>query len=83
HPLLAAAGEAWLRGALQALLEGPGGVRERMERFAAELVAAAQGVTGDARLAAKARRAACDFAAELLHFLDPVRYPLMSRWVWD
>lgn len=83
HPLLAAAGEAWLRGALQALLEGPGGVRERMERFAAELVAAAQGVTGDARLAAKARRAAFDFAAELLHFLDPVRYPLMSRWVWD
>jgi len=24
-----------------------------------------------------------DFAAELLHFSDPERYPLMTRWVWD
>lgn len=24
-----------------------------------------------------------DLAAELLHQLDPERYPLMSRWVWD
>jgi hypothetical protein len=24
-----------------------------------------------------------DFAAELLHNLDPERYPLMTRWVWD
>lgn len=83
YPLLAAAGEEWLRQALQALLEGPGEVRGRMERFAAELVAAARDVAEDARHAAKARRAAFDFAAETLHFLDPVRYPLMSRWVWD
>lgn len=24
-----------------------------------------------------------DLAAELLHYVDPERYPLMSRWVWD
>jgi hypothetical protein len=24
-----------------------------------------------------------DLAAELLHALDPARYPLMCRWVWD
>lgn len=24
-----------------------------------------------------------DLAAEVLHFLDPERYPLMCRWVWD
>ena len=35
------------------------------------------------KAAGKVRRAAWDFAAELLHFSDPVRYPLMARWVWD
>ena len=24
-----------------------------------------------------------DLAAEILHYLDPERYPLMCRWVWD
>jgi hypothetical protein len=28
-------------------------------------------------------RWARDFAAEVLHNLDPERYPLMTRWVWD
>lgn len=28
-------------------------------------------------------RWAHDLAAELLHYADPERYPLMSRWVWD
>jgi hypothetical protein len=32
---------------------------------------------------AKLRRAAWDFGAELLHFGQPERYPLMTRWVWD
>jgi len=27
--------------------------------------------------------AAWDFAAEVLHFHAPERYPLMTRWVWD
>ena len=24
-----------------------------------------------------------DLAAEVLHYVDPERYPLMTRWVWD
>ena len=28
-------------------------------------------------------RWARDLAAELLHYADPARYPLMTRWVWD
>ncbi|PZP62174.1 MAG: hypothetical protein DI596_04050 [Azospira oryzae] len=83
YPLLAAAGEAWIRGALEELLEGAPAVRQRMEAFASGLVVAAGGAAGDAKSAAKGRRAAFDFAAEVLHFVDPVRYPLMSRWVWD
>lgn len=31
----------------------------------------------------KIKRAAWDFAAELLHFSRPEVYPHMSRWVWD
>jgi hypothetical protein len=31
----------------------------------------------------KVRKAAWDFAAEILHFSNPEQYPLMSRWVWD
>lgn len=31
----------------------------------------------------KVRRAAWDFAAEVLHFSAPEQYPLMCRWVWD
>jgi hypothetical protein len=45
----------------------------------------------DARLAAfcgafpddRGHRWVRDLAAELLHFADPERYPLMTRWVWD
>ncbi|MGI9290937.1 MAG: hypothetical protein ACR2QG_06640, partial [Gammaproteobacteria bacterium] len=47
--------------------------------------------TTDARIAAfcaefpndKKHRWVHDLAAELLHGLDPERYPLMNRWVWD
>ena len=47
--------------------------------------------TTDARLAAfcagfpndRAHRWVRDLAAELLHYADPERYPLMTRWVWD
>lgn len=47
--------------------------------------------TTDARLAAfaaayphdRAHRWVRDFAAEVLHLVEPERYPLMTRWVWD
>jgi hypothetical protein len=47
--------------------------------------------TADARVAAfcsafpgdREHRWVRDFAAEILHNVDPERYPLMQRWVWD
>jgi hypothetical protein len=47
--------------------------------------------TTDARMAAfcagfpedREHRWVRDLAAELLHYADPERYPLMARWVWD
>jgi hypothetical protein len=65
------------------LLHGNGAVDGRMRSFA-DAVAGVAGEGREARsLAARVRGAARDFAAELLHFRDPVRYPLMTRWVWD
>jgi len=60
------------------------GVAELLE--GAEVAAAA-----DARIdrfcarfpADRAHRWVRDLAAEILHFTDPERYPLMARWVWD
>lgn len=58
----------------------------------ADLLAGMSDVAGcDARMAAfaakfpqdKAHRFVRDLAAEVLHNLDPERYPLMTRWVWD
>lgn len=59
------------------------------ERVAALLDGAAD--TADARIAAfcaqfpqdEKHRWVRDLAAELLHYTDPERYPLMCRWVWD
>ena len=62
-----------VREAVRDLLHGEAPLAERMGRFVA--------LVPEDRT--KARRAARDLAAELLHFRDPVRYPLMTRWVWD
>lgn len=65
---------AELANAMRELLHGSDPLAERMEAFRDTFP-----TEGDN----KARRAAMDFAAELLHFRDPERYPLMTRWVWD
>ncbi|MFP4559921.1 MAG: hypothetical protein ACLFRB_04900 [Thiohalorhabdus sp.] len=54
------------------LLHGKGDLEERMEAFVEALPCEG-----------KACRARRDLAADLLHFYDPERYPLMTRWVWD
>lgn len=59
--------------AMRELLYGEAPLAGRLEGFAGAL-----GVEG-----AKEARAAWDFGAELLHYREPVQYPLMSRWVWD
>jgi hypothetical protein len=40
-------------------------------------------LSGERSARRKLRGAAHDFAAELLHFGDPGKHPLMTRWVWD
>jgi len=63
-----------LRAALERLLEPTGDTSQtdgRIARFCAAFPA-------DDR-----HRWTRDLAAELLHNLEPERYPLMTRWVWD
>jgi hypothetical protein len=60
-----------LKQRIMALTAGAGSPDERMARFCAAFP--------DDR----EHRWVRDLAAELLHFADPERYPLMTRWVWD
>jgi hypothetical protein len=61
-----------VRERVAALLEGPTtSADERIEEFCAAFPAD------------RAHRWVRDLAAELLHYADPERYPLMTRWVWD
>jgi len=83
HPVIAEMGRPATVAALRELLHGRKPVAERMTGFVARLpIRDGEGREARAR-AARLRRAAHDFAAEALHFLDPLRYPLMARWVWD
>ncbi|MDP2397390.1 MAG: hypothetical protein Q8M53_03405 [Burkholderiales bacterium] len=55
----------------------------RLQQFVDAMPGAGSSDRAGIKAAAKLRRAAWDFAAELLHYGDPLRYPLMTRWVWD
>jgi hypothetical protein len=80
-PALTAMDRGKRNEALRELLYGQAPLAGRVETFAGAL--AAHGADADARAQRRFKRGALDFAAELLHFRDPVRYPLMTRWVWD
>jgi hypothetical protein len=73
-PYLDAAGLARLRAALTALL-APGAAPPAAD---ARMAAFVRAFPTDA-----AHRWVRDLAAEVLHNVDPERYPLMARWVWD
>lgn len=74
---------------------GPYFAPESMERMKGAIESLFRGKedtsTTDARVAAfcaafpddRGHRWVRDMAAELLHYADPERYPLMTRWVWD
>ncbi|MHB1676124.1 MAG: hypothetical protein ACYCSS_01130 [Sulfuriferula sp.] len=65
------------------LLYGKGLLQDRMTRFS-EIIEIDDADDKETRKnAAKNRRAIYDFGAEILHFNDPLKYPLMTRWVWD
>lgn len=82
-PALEAAGIDAIRAALGELLYGEGRLARRLAGFVESLVPAGGDNAAERKAAAKLRRATHDFAAEALHYADPVRYPLMTRWVWD
>lgn len=77
------ANDAWVGEALGRLRGEAGGLSERVAGFV-QAVPVADGTDREGRrAAARLRRAAHDLATEVLHFSDPVRVPLMTRWVWD
>jgi hypothetical protein len=59
-----------MRERMAALLYGSDDIRERFRDFGAGL----EGLSENAR---------ADLASELLHFTDPERYWLWTRWMWD
>lgn len=83
YPALQGVGVEVARAAIDELLYGSSPLVERMQKFS-EIVPVDATADKEARKqAAKNRRAAFDFGAEMLHFNNPVKYPLMTRWVWD
>lgn len=83
HPVLTEFGLANAVSALRDLLYGGEPLAGRIAAFIERLpICAGEGREARNR-AARLTRAAHDFAAECLHFRDPVRYPLMTRWMWD
>lgn len=70
---LAGLDDAALASSVLDLVYGEGRLEERMDAFCALMPDTDR----------KARRAIRDLAAELVHFRDPERVPLMTRWVWD
>lgn len=61
-----------LADAIEKLRQGHDAVENRLEEFSSTL--------GDDK---KLRRGLWDFGAEILHFSEPDRFPLLTRWVWD
>lgn len=82
-PALESMGAAFAAALAGELLYGTAPLVQRIQGFV-DAMPGAEGMGRDSiNAAAKVRRAAWDFASEMVHFSDPVRYPLMSRWVWD
>jgi hypothetical protein len=71
------------RERVRKLLYGKTNLLDRLDQFS-DVVECDESADKETRkLAAKNKRAAYDFGAELLHFNNPIKYPLMTRWVWD
>ncbi|TSA42056.1 MAG: hypothetical protein D4R58_00685 [Betaproteobacteria bacterium] len=83
YPALESAGVAKVREALAQLRHDALPVAARLQAFVDAMPGTAGLDRASLKAANKLRRAAWDFAAELLHFIDPDRFPLMTRWVWD
>jgi hypothetical protein len=73
-PYLAAGGFDTLRGRVARLLDG----HEDTSTTDARIAEFCAGFPDD-----RDHRWVRDLAAEVLHYAEPERYPLMARWVWD
>jgi hypothetical protein len=82
-PAFEVLGGARVGALIGGLLQETGPLSRRLQNFVDAMPGAADSERESMRAAAKVRRAAWDFAAEVVHFSDPARHPLMSRWVWD
>lgn len=83
YPALAQAGDGVVGPALARLIAASGEPVVALQAFVDVMPGAAQTDRDSLRRAARVRRAAWDFAAELLHYRDPAAVPLMTRWVWN
>lgn len=83
YPAMAELGATHVAELMAGLWFGEQPPGERLQRFVDAMPGAVTGDRASIRAAAKLRRATWDFAAELLHYPDTERYPLMTRWVWD
>lgn len=82
-PVFEALGAETLALRVAALLQGDAAPARRIEAFGSALPLP-EGETRERRAARRRLEgAARDFAAELLHFSDPVRHPLLTRWAVD
>lgn len=83
YPALATLGDERVAALMAGLWFGTAAPGVRLQQFVDAMPGADSGNREVVRAAAKLRRAAWDFAAEMLHYGDVERYPLMTRWVWD
>lgn len=83
YPALQELGAARVVDLARGLLTGGAPLGQRLQNFVDAFPGCGSMGRESLKTAAKMRRAAWDFAAETLHFSDPIRFPLMSRWVWD
>jgi|GEM_PF-543412 len=83
YPALAELGDERVAALMHGLWFGAASPGERLQQFVDAMPGAVSGTRESVKAAAKLRRAAWDFAAEMLHYGEAERYPLMSHWVWD
>ena len=83
YPALADMGDERVAALMNGLWFGTSSPEERLQQFVDAMPGAESSTRESVKVAAKLRRAAWDFAAEMLHYGEVERYPLMSHWVWD
>lgn len=83
YPALATLGDERVASLLAGLWFGTSSPGQRLQQFVDAMPGAESGSRESVKAAAKLRRAAWDFAADMLHYGEAERYPLMARWVWD